>query len=173
MFFQKIGPFLNEIKWGRIALLALGAAIVALLVSRGNFSLLSLTVFSIAGIFVERLAPKRPFINAFCYGLLGVLFYVVLVIFQALGSATPVTTSEILWLTFSVAIVVLPQALIGTWIGTSIRKFAKVAAEARKEAPPTDKKGGGKPPIERKAARPPQKNTEGRPSAPAQRKKKG
>jgi hypothetical protein len=175
MLLQKIGFILTtEIKWGRIALLALGASMVALLVSGGAFNLLSLTVFSIAGIFVERLAPKRPYLNALCYGLLGVLFYVVLFILQVLGLGAAPVAEEMLWLTFSVAIVVVPQALIGTWIGTSIRKFSQVAAEARKDggAPPTKGKKDGAPPADRKPARPPQKKPE-QPLAPAQRRKKG
>lgn len=143
MLFQKITSLLTtEIKWGRIALLALGAALVAMLVSGGTFSLLALTVYSVVGIFVERVAPKHPFVNAFFYGLLGVLFYVTLLVFQALGNGqTALTAADLLWLTLSALIVVLPQALIGTWIGRSIRKFSQVAAESRR-AEEAQKKAG-------------------------------
>jgi hypothetical protein len=170
MFFQKmIATLTTEIKWSRIVLLALGASAVALLVSGNTFNLLALTVFSIAGIFIERLAPKRPYLNAFCYGLLGVIFYVTLVVFQALGEGGQgaLTAVEVfVGLALPVAIVVLPQALIGAWIGRSIRKFSQAAAEARKtadQAPSKEKPGS----TDRKAA-PPEKKT-----APSQRKKKG
>lgn len=135
MFLQKITAILTtEIKWGRIALLALGAAVVAILVSGGTVNLLALTVFSIVGIFIERVAPKHPFVNSFCYGLLGVIFFITLLLLQALGEGQgALTVADLPWLILYVGIVALPQSLIGTWIGTSIRKFTRVAAEARKE----------------------------------------
>jgi len=166
MFLKKIITILaTEIKWVRIALLALGAAMVAILVSGGAYNMLSLTIFSLAGIFIARLAPKHPFLNAFCYGLLGTLFYVTLLVFQALGQGQEgLLAADVFWLAISVAIVVLAQSMIGAWIGTSIRKFSRVAAEARKEREAAaDKKDAGK-----KPASPKKKGASAR-----QRKKKG
>lgn len=144
-FLQKIASILTtEIKWGRLALLALGAAVVALLVSGSTVNLLALTVFSIIGIFIERVAPKHPFLNSFCYGLLGVVFYVTLLFLQALGEkAGALTAADLPWLIGYVGIVAVPQALIGTWIGTSIRKFTRMAAASRQEEDgAADKKAG-------------------------------
>lgn len=170
MFLQKVVSILaTEVKWSRIALLALGAALVAMLVSGGTFDILSLTIFSVAGIFIERMAPKHPYLNAFFYGLLGTLFYVTLVVFQALGEGQGgLLAADVLWLALSVVIVVLPQALIGAWIGSSIRKFSRVAAESRKAREAAAEKDKAAP-TDRRAAATPEK----KPGAGPQRKKKG
>jgi hypothetical protein len=174
MLLQKIVSILTtEIKWSRIVLLALGAAVVALVVSGGAFNLLALTVFSIAGIFIERIAPKHPYLNAFCYGLLGVLFYSALFVFQALGEGQGALTAVdvLVGLALPVAVVVVPQALIGAWLGRSIRKFTQVAAEARKarEADAPKEKAA---PTGPQPAPPPQKKTTAKSPAAQQGKKK-
>jgi hypothetical protein len=134
MLVHKVGDILrNDIKWGRIAGLAAGAAAIALVTASGSVSFLPLVVFSIAGIFVERLAPQRPFWNSIFYALLGVFFYGVLQYLSVLGTAgVPLSLYDLLQVLLSVGIVVIPQSLLGTWIGVSIRKFGKVSAEARK-----------------------------------------
>ena len=171
-FLQKLFSCLaTEIKWGRLVLLAVGAAVTAILLSDGAFNMLALAIFAIAGVFIGRFAPRHPYLNAFCYGLLGVLFYVLLHIFQALGEGpAALTADEVLWFTLSVAIVVVPQALIGTWIGTSVFKFARVAAEARRAAGTTSEqeKAG---PAARQSTPPPEKRA-GPGPPPRQRKKK-
>lgn len=177
MFLRKAFTVLaDDVKWGRIALLALGASLAAVWISGGEFSLLPLTLFSIAGILIERFAPRRPFVNALFYGLLGVLFYVVLWALQILGQSGPVVTiGDLLALSLSVGIVVLPQALIGAWIGISIRKFGQAAAEARKkeEQPSPPPKKGAPSEAGKKDARPARGQAESPRQSRRQRKKGG
>lgn len=176
MLFRKVGAILsNDIKWGRIAGLAAGAAVLSLVTASSSFSFLPLVVFALAGIFVERLAPQRPFWNSIFYALLGVFFYGVLAYLRVLGSGgPPLSLNDLLQLLLSVGIVVLPQSLIGTWIGVSIRRFSKASADARK-ASAEDRAGRGKagppPATGKKEGGAPQQEPKGPRKAPAQKRK--
>ena len=176
MLLRKVGTILTtEIKWGRIAGLAAGAALVAVLAAGSSFSLLSLVVFSLAGIFVERMAPRRPYWNSLLYSLLGVLFFTLLLVLKGLGEgAQSLSSVEFLLQWLQVTIVVVPQSLIGTWIGVSIRKFSKVAAESRKEGTtPAPKDKAAPAPPAAKEPRVPQKKPGASPPPRAPGKRKG
>jgi len=177
MLLQKIASVLsNEVKWGRIAGLAAGAALLAVVATGSGFSMLSLVVFSLAGIFIERIAPKRPYLNSLFYSLLGVLFYTGLFLLKVLGEGGQgISPVELLVQWLQVALIVVPQSLIGTWIGVTIRKFGKVAAESRREgAEPAPRKGpGAAPDAERKGARSPQRKPGTSRPATEQGKRKG
>jgi hypothetical protein len=178
MLLRKVGTILTtEIKWGRIAGLAAGAALIAVLATGSSFSLLSLVAFSIAGIFVEWIAPGHPYWNSLFYSLLGVLFYTLLLFLGALGEgAQEISSTGFLLEWLRVAIVVVPQSLIGTWIGVSIRKFSKATAEARQQggaAPAQKDKADPAATAARDEPRAPQGKGGASPKVPGQGKRKG
>ena len=178
MLFRKIGNILaTEVKWGRVAGLAAGAALIAVLATGSAFGMLSLVVFSLAGIFIERIAPRHPYVNSLIYSLLGVLFYSGLFLLKVVGEGQQgITPVEVLVQWLQVAIVVVPQSLIGTWIGVTIRRFGKVAAESRRAgAEPAPHKGPGPAPgADKKGAQSPQRKPGApRPASAARGKRKG
>jgi hypothetical protein len=120
----------TDVKWGRLAAIAAGAAFLAVVTSSGTLSFLPLVVFSIGGVVIDRIAPKRPYWNALVYGLLGVLFYALLVNLNIVGRGQPLPpTAEMLEEVLSIAIVILPQSLIGAWIGVTIRRVSRFSRE--------------------------------------------
>ena len=168
MLFRKIGNLLaTEVKWGRIAGLAAGAALIAVAATGTSFSMAALVVFSLAGIFIERMAPRHPYLNSFLYSLFGVLFYSGLFLLKVLGEGGQgISPPEFLAQWLQVAVVVVPQSLVGTWIGVTIRKFSRAAAESREGgAEPAPHQGPGPAPgAGKKGAPSPQR----KPGAPRQ-----
>ncbi len=147
MLLQKIATLLTEdIKWGRLAALAAGSALVAVVTASGTLSFLSLVVFSIGGILIDRIAPKRPYWNALVFGLLGIFFYALLFNLSIVGRNQPLPALPLLLQeALSVGIVILPQSLIGAWIGVTIRRIGQGSRGGK------DKAEGGAP---QKAATP-------------------
>ena len=135
MLFRKLATILStEIKWGRLAAIAAGAALLAVVTSSGTLSFLPLVVFSIGAVLIDRIAPKRPYWNAFVYGLLGVLFYALLYHLNIVGRGQPLpATAAILEEVLSIAIVIIPQSLVGAWIGVTIRRVTRFSRENKEQ----------------------------------------
>lgn len=147
MLWRKLGTILTaEIQWGRLAALAAGVAFLAVVTVGGAMSFLSMVVFSLGGIFIERMAPKRPYWNGLAYGLLSVFFYILLLELSIVGRGQPWPTMAVLLEELlSVCIVVLPQALIGTWIGVTIRRIGQAGRESKGQGEEAARPEGSRP----------------------------
>ncbi len=141
---NKLGTFLSEeIRWGRLAWMALAAAALAMLASTSDVGILSalpLLVFSVGGILVASVAPRHPYVNSLYFGLVGLFFGLVLHALSILGTENRwITTPEVLGaLIFLVTFV--PQSLLGTWIGVTMRRFREMSQ--RRAQPPSEQKPG-------------------------------
>ncbi len=141
-----------EIQWGRLAALAAGVAFVAVVTAGGTMSFLSMVVFSLGGIFIERMAPKRPYWNGLAYGLMSVFFYILLLELSIVGRGQPwPTMATLLEELLSVSIVVLPQALIGTWIGVTIRRIGQAGRGGKEQGDGAASPDGARPAGEKGA----------------------
>ncbi len=124
----------REIQWGKVAGIAAGAAVVSMLLSSGDLSVLSLLTFSLGGILVERAAPRHPYWNALFFGLCGIFFMLVLAQLVQLGTNQPLLTAvEVGWGVLSLSLYTMPQALMGAWIGVTIRRAGEMARQKQEK----------------------------------------
>ncbi len=121
---KRLGSIFEEIPWGRLAGTAVVTAFVFVLLYNQVVGFMALLVFVIGGIMVSRSEARRPFWNAFVYGLLSILFVVGLLLLYLLGEQGelvigPETAGLILFLSLSI----LPQTMVGALIGVSFRRI--------------------------------------------------
>lgn len=135
---KRLGTILfQQIPWGRLAGIAVVTAFVFVLLYNQFVGFMALLVFVIGGIWVSRSETRRPFWNAFAYGLLSILFVVALLLLYLLGEQGqlvigPQTAGMILFLSLSI----LPQTMVGALIGVSfqrIRATGETLGEKAKE----------------------------------------
>jgi len=133
---HRIVTFLaKEITWGRLALMALVCALLVMIVLpfSGNLvSMVPLLILSIGGILVERSAPEHPYLNSLVFAILGILFTLLMNILSFMGAVQRLPTllemSGLIYL-----FIFIPQALLGTWIGVTIRRVREMREAAKKE----------------------------------------
>jgi hypothetical protein len=121
----------NEIDWGRLAGIALVAALLFYVIPAGTATtFVTLLIYSVSGMIVERSAPRHPFWSALFFGLLSVFFQTAMALLYGLGRVRqlpPFNEVTALWLYVSLPSIF--QALAGTWISYTFRRVQKTAQE--------------------------------------------
>jgi hypothetical protein len=124
----------KEIQWGKVAGIAVGAAVLTMILSSGELNVLSLLTFSLGGILIERAAPRHPFWNGLVFGLLGIVFMMTLVQLLQFGRNQPLLTlAEMGWGVLSLSLYTMPQAMMGAWIGVTIRRAGEMARQKQEQ----------------------------------------
>lgn len=130
----------EEILWGRMALIALGAALASeLVLSLPVLESFTLIAFTIAGILVERSARRHPLWNALVCGLLAVVWKALLALLVAYGAEEPLPGLAELGLLFLFwAVPILPLVFVGTAMVVLFRRIGQRAraGQGAPEEPP-------------------------------------
>jgi hypothetical protein len=129
---RRVLSFLSdEVDWGRLAGIALVAALLFYVIPAGTATtLVTLLIYSISGMIVERGVSRYPFWHSMCFGLLAVIFQTAMFLLYDLGSTRslpPFSEVTALWLYLSLPSIF--QALAGTWISYTFRRVQRTAAE--------------------------------------------
>lgn len=138
---SRVRAFLaGEIRWGRMAWLALVVALLAGFVYTGAVAFqnsllyyLTLLIYAGGGFFVERFAPRHPFWNALFYCLFCILFTIALLMLNALGATGVISLEAMgiaLWMAF---FFILPQSLVGTWMAVTFRRVREMRQESTRK----------------------------------------
>ncbi|MGC8875322.1 MAG: hypothetical protein ACP5SI_12870 [Chloroflexia bacterium] len=122
---KRLGTILSQdIAWGQLAGVAVVTAFVFVLLYNQVVGFMALLVFVIGGIYVARSRPRRPYWNAFAYGLLCILFVVGLLLLYLLGKQGQLVIGpEVGGMMLFLSLSILPQTMVGALIGVSFQRI--------------------------------------------------